>query len=589
MNDALRLPTATAAATWREVRGLLSADRLLAALAVVALLVGTAAGLAVPPLLGAVVDVVVGGGAVARIDVLALLLLLATATSALFTGWGTVLVARLGERALAGLRERVVARALDVPQHRLEQAGSGDLVARVGGDQEAVSDAVREVLPTLVLSVLTIALTAVGLGLLDPWLALAGAAAVPVQVLVTRWYLRGSSPLYAAERVALGVRTQVLGDALRGRRTVAALRQEAAQIRRFRDVDGHAVEAGLRAARTASWFGAGLNGAELIGLGTVLAVGWVLVDRDALTVGAATAAALYFHQLFNPIMELLFVLDPVQDAGAALTRLVGVAALPAAAPVAPSAGRGAVRGRGLRFAFVPGRDVLADVDLDLPAGSRVAVVGRTGAGKSTLAGVLAGVHAPDAGTVTVDDAVHDPAALHATVALVTQEVHVFSGTLADDLRLARPDATDAELSAALDAVGASWVHALPDGPATRVGEDGHRLDPVQAQQLALARLHLHPATVVVLDEATAEAGSAGARLLDRAAEVAVRGRTALVVAHRLSQAATADRVVVLDDGRVVEAGTHRELVAAGGRYAGLWTAWASARPAPVTAGTGVDE
>jgi len=211
----------------------------------------------------------------------------------------------------------------------------------------------------------------------------------------------------------------------------------------------------------------------------------------------------------------------------------------------------------------------------------VALVGPSGAGKATLARLVAGVHEPEAGSVRIGGvpvAELGPDELARTVALVSQEVHVFAGTLADDLRLARPGATDAEVRAALDRVGAGpWVDALPEGVDTRVGEGGHPLGPTEAQQLALARLVLADPAVAVLDEATAEAGSAGARRLEAAAAAAVAGRTTLVVAHRLTQARAADRVVVLDGGRVVEQGTHDELVAAGGAYAALWAAWSAAR------------
>jgi ATP-binding cassette subfamily C protein len=212
----------------------------------------------------------------------------------------------------------------------------------------------------------------------------------------------------------------------------------------------------------------------------------------------------------------------------------------------------------------------------------VALVGPSGAGKSTVAKLVAGVHRVDDGTVEVGD--RDVAALDratsgppaARVTLVTQEVHVFAGPLAADLRLARPGASDDELHAALDLVGATpWVAALDDGLDTVVGEVGHQLSPTQAQQLALARLVLADPQVAILDEATAEAGSAGAGVLDAAATAAIAGRTALVIAHRLTQAATADRIVVLDQGRVVEQGSHAALLASGGLYADLWSAWSA--------------
>jgi ATP-binding cassette, subfamily C, bacterial len=202
-------------------------------------------------------------------------------------------------------------------------------------------------------------------------------------------------------------------------------------------------------------------------------------------------------------------------------------------------------------------------------------VGASGAGKTTLAKLIAGVHRPGTGAVHVGGVA--PAA-GTDVVLVTQEVHVFAGTLAEDLRLAAPEATGAELRAALDRVGAlAWASRLPNGLDTEVGDGGHALTIAEAQQLAFARLVLADPPVVILDEATAEAGSAGARVLEAAAEAALEGRTALVVAHRLTQAAAADRVIVLSEGRVAESGTHAELVAAGGRYAALWSAWSSQR------------
>jgi ATP-binding cassette subfamily C protein len=237
--------------------------------------------------------------------------------------------------------------------------------------------------------------------------------------------------------------------------------------------------------------------------------------------------------------------------------------------------------RSAGFAYDEGRRVLHAVDLEIPAGLHVALVGASGAGKSTLAKLVAGVHRPDEGSVAlggVDLADIAPAELRRHVALVTQEVHVFAGPLADDLRLSRPAASDSELRQALELVGArGWVEALPDGLSTVVGQGGHRLTATRAQQLALARLVLADPAVAVLDEATADAGSAGARVLERAVATALRGRTALVVAHRLSQAAAADLVVVMDDGRVIEAGAHADLLRTGGGYARLWAAWSTGR------------
>jgi ATP-binding cassette subfamily C protein len=322
-----------------------------------------------------------------------------------------------------------------------------------------------------------------------------------------------------------------------------------------------------------------LHVAEYVGLASVLVTGFLLVRSGAASVGTATAAALYFLGLFGPVNTALVLLDDAQSATAGLARLVGVVDEPVPAPAAAAAAspeEASVTLAGVSHAYVPGRPVLHGVDLAIRPGERVALVGTTGAGKTTLAKLVAGLHRPAAGRVEVGGAA--PRESGGAVGLVTQEVHVFAGPLADDLRLARPGATDAELRDALAAVGAlGWAEALPEGLATVVGSGGRALTPDRAQQLALARLLLADPPVAVLDEATAEAGSSGARLLDEAAERALRGRTALVVAHRLSQAAAADRVVVLADGRVVEDGTHEQLLAARGAYAALWDAWASSR------------
>jgi ATP-binding cassette subfamily C protein len=343
------------------------------------------------------------------------------------------------------------------------------------------------------------------------------------------------------------------------------------------------VQIALRVVHLQTGFFGRLNLAEFIGVSAVLTTGFLLVRADVVSIGTASAAALYFINLFGPVNQVLFLLDSVQAAAASLARIIGVADLPGeqqpARPVHPA--DASVRTTALGHAYVNGHDVLDAVDLDITPGKRVALVGASGAGKTTLAKLVAGVHSPTRGVVRIGGAAlgeQGPAIVRETVALITQEVHVFAGPLAEDLRLAKPDAATDELLAALAAVDAlGWASALPAGLDTVVGAGGHTLTVVQAQQLALARLVLADRPVAILDEATAEAGSAGARVLEAAAQRATAGRTGLLVAHRLTQAATADAVVVLDSGRVVEHGTHDELVAAGGRYAQLWGAWSGSR------------
>jgi ATP-binding cassette, subfamily C, bacterial len=578
MSARMILPVADGRRCLGALRDLVRGRRPLAAAALVTLVAGTAAGLVVPRVIGHIVDLVVNGRDPGAITAPVVWIVVLAIVQTLLTALGAILVARLGEGMLADLRERVVGRALALPPRVVEEGGTGDLVARVGGDVSVVATAVRTALPEVVSAALVVGLTLVGLAALDWRLALAALLAAPVQVGAARWYLRRSTPIYAAQRAAEGRRTQQLLDSVGGAATVHAF---GLTDQHLTAVDGRsrdAVELDLEATRTATRFYGRLNLAELIGLSAILVVGFLLVRADAVTVGAASAAALYFHRLFDPVNALLGLLGETQQAAAGLARLVGVLDI-APDPVSVDAGEPADAGiavEDVSFAY-DGHQVLHDVSLHLAPGEHVALVGASGAGKSTLAGLVTGLHRAGGGRVSIGGVAVDgldPVLLRRTVAAISQEVHVFTGPLEADLRLAAPEATEGELRKALEVVGATWVDALPEGLATVVGEGGHQLTAAQAQQLAFARLLLADPQVAVLDEATADAGSAGARLLDEVASRVLEGRTALVVAHRLSQAAAADRIVVLDAGRVVEEGSHDELVARGGAYAGMWAAWA---------------
>ncbi|MFJ9624581.1 ABC transporter ATP-binding protein [Streptomyces sp. NPDC101181] len=592
------LPTATPARTRAALRALIRPDRGLALTGIGVLVAATAVGLLVQPLLGRIVDTVADGRPAGDLTLPVVLLVAVAAVQGLTTTVGLTRIARLGESVLARLRERFVERALNLPADRLERAGAGDLTARVTGDVARVAEAVRSALPEMARSLLAIVLTLGALALLDVRFLLAALLAVPVQLLTARWYVRRALTLYADQRVANGAQQQQLLETIGGAVTVRGHLLGEQHTERAASRSRAAVGLTMRSVNLVLGFYGRLHIAEYIGLAAVLVTGFLLVRDGAVSIGTATAAALYFHSLFGPVNAALVLLDDAQSAAAGLARLVGVtdlheaadpheaddrhqaadrheAAAPAAVPHQRTGpGAGAVTVSGIGHAYGPGRPVLHDVSLTLEPGEHVALVGTSGAGKSTLARIVAGVQRPTTGAVTA------PAGA-SSVVLVTQEVHVFTGTLAEDLRLARPDATDADLRTALATVHAlDWAEALPEGLATVVGEGGHRLDPARAQQLALARLVLADPALAVLDEATAEAGSAGARVLERSAGAALSGRTALVVAHRLTQAVAADRIVVLEAGRVVESGPHEKLRDAGGPYAALWRAWSGSRTAP---------
>ncbi|MEV4721540.1 ABC transporter ATP-binding protein [Micromonospora noduli] len=594
------LPTATGRQTWAALRTELALLPGLSAVAGTLLVVAAATGLVAPWVLGRLVDDVIAGTDTPRVVAWAGVIAGAAVLAGLLTAVGAAVAARLGETVLARLRERVLDRALHLPSATLERAGTGDLVARAGDDVAVVTNVIATSGPAFLGALLSVVLTAAGLFALDWRLGIAGLAAAPAYALALRWYLKRSVPYYARERVATGERAQATAEALRGAATVRAYRMEDAHVARITERSGVARDLSLEIFGLYTRFGLRINRSEFVGLAAVLLAGFLLVRGDLATVGAATTAALYFHRLFNPIGLLLFESDSVLQAGASLARLVGVTTLP---DTATPAGTGPARhDRGVPAAlevavgqhrYDDGPVVLRDIRLRLAPGERVALVGASGAGKSTLAGIIAGIIAPTDGAVTlrgVPLTQLDEHRLRREIALISQEVHVFAGPLADDLRLADPDATDAEIAAALDLVGATeWVRTLPEGLATAVGEGERQVTSAQAQQLALARLVLADPAVAVLDEATAEAGSAGARDLDRAAVAATEGRTTLIVAHRLSQAATADRIVVLHQGRVAEHGTHAELLRAGGGYSQLWRSWSMPDPVVPREREGADQ
>ena len=578
----MTLPIATGPQSLAGLATAVRAHRAAALLALTWTVLGAAVTVTVPLLLGRLVDAVRAGGPYP------IGLVLGTGVTILAGAAGTGVALRANERlgwcVAADLREQVVGRTLTLEPAVLESAGRGETASRVTEDLEDFVTAVPLVAEVLSAGV-TIVLSAAGFLTLDWRLALAFLVVFPIYGLSLAGYLPRAARLYATERRMAAERGRVMLESLHGRSTVHAYAMAALQTRRLADASRDNVTAGLRAARGYLWFSKSMNAAEAVGLSALLLTGYWLVRTDAVTVGAVTAAALLFHRLFAPLATLLLSFDDVQRAQASLARTVGVLLV---APPAPGvrrrpAGTRAVTiaARDVRHAYDGGSDVLKGVDVVVPAGTSLALVGVSGAGKTTLANLLAGTFPAAGGRLTVADphgavdvAELDPEVLRDWVGVISQETYVFTGSLREDLTYAAPGSDDEQIFQALRAVGAdAWVRALPQGLDTQVGPGEHSLTTARVQQLALARLALRDPPVVVLDEATAEAGSAGAHDLEQAAAALIDGRTAVVVAHRLTQARACDRIAVLAEGGIAETGTHDELIARGGHYGKLWAAW----------------
>ena len=539
-----------------------------------------ATGLVGPPLLGSLVQGLQTEIDTAQIDRVVGILAIFLVAQTVLTFFARRSSFVLSERMFAELRDDFMRRVLALPLSTVERAGIGDLVSRTTADVDALARTIRFAIPETSIACVTALLVVAAAVWVSPIAALPCLVGAPILIIGTRWYLRYAPAGYLWERAAYASMAGTAGETVDGGRTVESLGLASERARRIDAnlADAYASERYTLRLRTI-WFPT-VDVAYVLPVVAALAWGGWLVANGHASVGEVTTVVLYIQQLADPVDRLLSWLDEVQVGGASFARLVGIADVP---PDRTASGEEPeddwLRAHDVRYAYVPGRDVLHGIGLDLEPGERIAVVGPSGAGKSTLGRLLAGIHPARTGSVKVGgvplvDLELDT--LRREVALVTQEQHVFVGTLADNLRLARAGSSDAELLAALEAVDATdWMEALPDGLETVVGAGGAPLTPAQTQQLALARLVLADPHTLVLDEATSLLDPRAARHLERSLASVLTGRTVVAIAHRLHTAHDADRVAVVENGLLQELGTHDELIENDGAYAALWESWQS--------------
>ncbi|MGI5505058.1 ABC transporter ATP-binding protein [Lentzea sp. CA-135723] len=571
-----RLPVAdrrevrqAAARLLRGERSALAVVLLMTALSAVSALVG-------PYLLGKIVGGVEAGTlTLSTVDGLALGVLSAAVAHLLLVRYSALLTARLGERFLASLREEAVTRTLALPARVVDRLSTGDLLTRVTADVGVVGQALRDGVPEVLTGAVHLVVVFVAVFWLDPVLGLVSLAGMPLVVWATRWYLTRAREAYLVESETAGDVAEISAAVGEGSRTIETYGLRDRMVSAADGAIARSFHARMRTLRLRNVLFPATTFLNVVPAVLVLLVGGFFYAQDGVRLEVVVTAVLWVWRLVEPMDRIMFWIEFLQRAGASFARIEGIGAHGEAPPEVREPADDRIEARGVRYSYVDGHEVLHGVDLVVQQGERLAIVGVSGAGKSTLGRLIAGVDRPSEGTVLVGGVpVADLAAAgEQRIVLVTQEHHVFIGTVRENLAMAAPDAPDEQLLGALQLVGARWFDELPEGLDTRLGAGGVELDPAQAQQLALARVEVADPHTLVLDEATSSLDPATARHAERAIAAVRERRTVIAIAHRLQTARDADRIAVVDAGRVVELGPHDDLVARDGTYATLWRSW----------------
>ncbi len=492
-----------------------------------------------------------------------------------------LLISRAGEGFLRDLRTRVFDHLMRLSMPFYDREKAGVVVSRMTSDIDSLQELVQMGLLQLATSLLLIVGSVLVLALVSWKLLLVCLIPMPVVILASRKFQRDSNAAYLTVRDRIGLTLSSLQEGISGVRIIQAYGRTDLEVDRFAARNASLYRAHMRSVRVQAWYLPVIEGSALACTAITIWLGGRMVTEGEATLGTVAFFVLTLSNLFEPVNQLSQLFNTVQSSGAALHKLFDLLDTPVdlAEPdrPVPLPPRGELVVDDVSFAYAGGDPVLTDVSLVLPEGAKLALVGPTGAGKSTLAKLMARLYDPTEGRVTfggIDLRHAELGELRRCITVVPQEGHLFAGTILDNVRIGRPDATDEEVRSALGSLGLlERFEALPEGLATEVNERGSRLSAGERQLVSLARAALADPGVLVLDEATSSLDPGTEALVERALERLMAGRSVIVIAHRLSTAERADRVGVVAEGGIVELGSHAELVAAGGHYAALYRSW----------------